>query len=131
MYPVQVEKKILRGASQEALRNKIILKREMLVDLQASLSRILEVPVLLDLPKPQDFKKKEFVEILVKVGDKPYKELFLQGSGFIQILEILSTIEYINAPLKILLVDEPDSHIHSKLQVNLLKEYDTPQKLDH
>ncbi|QBQ15451.1 ATP-binding protein [Acinetobacter haemolyticus] len=122
MYPVQVEKKILRGASQEALRNKIILKREMLNDLQASLSRILEVPVLLELPKPQDFKKKEFVEILVKVGDKPYKELFLQGSGFIQILEILSTIEYINAPLKILLVDEPDSHIHSKLQVNLLKE---------
>lgn len=122
MYPVQVEKKILRGASQEALRNKIILKREMLNDLQASLSGILEVPVLLELPKPQDFKKKEFVEVFVKVGDKPFKELFLQGSGFIQILEILSTIEYINAPLKILLVDEPDSHIHSKLQVNLLKE---------
>lgn len=122
MYPVQVEKKILRGASQEALRNKIILKREMLNDLQTSLSRILEVPVTLELPKSQDYKKKEFVEIQVKVGDKPAKELFLQGSGFIQILEILSTIEYINAPLKILLVDEPDSHIHSKLQVNLLKE---------
>lgn len=58
----------------------------------------------------------------MKIGDRIPKELYLQGSGFLQILEILSTIEYIDAPLKILLVDEPDSHIHSKLQVNLLKE---------
>src|SRR5699024_6004777 len=50
---------------------------------------------------------------------KPY-DLHLQGSGFLQIVEILSTIEFIDAPLKLLLVDEPDSHIHTKLQRNLL-----------
>lgn len=118
----QVDRKILRGASQEALRNKLILKRDMITALNSSLSNILECPVELELPKKVDAQKKEYVHIDVKIGDRIPKELYLQGSGFLQILEILSTIEYIDAPLKILLVDEPDSHIHSKLQVNLLRE---------
>lgn len=118
----QVDRKILRGASQEALRNKLILKRDMISALNSALSNILECPVELELPKRVDAQKKEYVHIDVKIGDRIPKELYLQGSGFLQILEILSTIEYIDAPLKILLVDEPDSHIHSKLQVNLLRE---------
>lgn len=52
----------------------------------------------------------------------------LQGSGFLQIVEILSTVEFIDAPLKLLLVDEPDSHIHTKLQHNLLAHL---KKIDH
>lgn len=118
----QVDRKILRGASQEALRNKLILKRDMITALNRSLSNILECAVELELPKKGDAQRKEYVHIDVKIGDRVPKELYLQGSGFLQILEILSTIEYIDAPLKILLVDEPDSHIHSKLQVNLLRE---------
>lgn len=118
----QVKRKILRGSSQEALRNKLILKRDMISVLQNSLTKILECDVEIELPKRTDASKQEYVSINVKIGDRPSKELYLQGSGFLQILEILSTIEYIDAPLKILLVDEPDSHIHSKLQVNLLKE---------
>src|SRR5690606_21000028 len=118
----QVKRKILRGSSQEALRNKLILKRDMISVLENSLTKILECDVEIELPKKTDASKQEYVSINVKIGDRPPKELYLQGSGFLQILEILSTIEYIDAPLKILLVDEPDSHIHSKLQVNLLKE---------
>ena len=118
----QVKRKILRGSSQEALRNKLIIKRDMIGVLETSLTKILECEVKIELPKKADASKQEYVSINVKIGDRPSKELYLQGSGFLQILEILSTIEYIDAPLKILLVDEPDSHIHSKLQVNLLKE---------
>lgn len=118
----QVKRKILRGSSQEALRNKLIIKRDMISVLETSLTKILECDVKIELPKKADASKQEYVSINVKIGDRPSKELYLQGSGFLQILEILSTIEYIEAPLKILLVDEPDSHIHSKLQVNLLKE---------
>ena len=118
----QVKRKILRGSSQEALRNKLIIKREMISVLETSLTKILECDVKIELPKKVDATKQEYVSINVKIGDRPSKELYLQGSGFLQILEILSTIEYVEAPLKLLLVDEPDSHIHSKLQVNLLKE---------
>ena len=38
-------------------------------------------------------------------------------------LKIFSSIEYINSELYILLIDEPDSHIHAKLQKKLLKEF--------
>ncbi|MCG8207418.1 ATP-binding protein [Tenacibaculum finnmarkense genomovar finnmarkense] len=50
------------------------------------------------------------------------------GSGMLQIIEIFSTLEFINRKehcVNILLIDEPDSHIHSNLQANLLDELKT------
>ncbi|MEZ9706973.1 AAA family ATPase, partial [Vibrio breoganii] len=57
-------------------------------------------------------------------------DLHLQGSGFLQVAEIFSTITYVDAPLSILLVDEPDSHIHTTLQkalIEKLKSIETSQ----
>lgn len=119
----QIKKKIRTGLSQEVLRNKInSLSKAQHQALEKSLSNILGKEVKIDLPPANNSQKKEFVEINVKIGGHSSKELYLQGSGFIQILEILSTIELVDAPLKVLLVDEPDSHIHAKLQKNLIDE---------
>ncbi|MGE6391076.1 ATP-dependent nuclease [Psychrobacter pacificensis] len=116
----QIKKKIQKGSSHEVLRNKIISKRRSISDLESSISEITEKDVKFSLPATTRKEKDEYVCLNVSVdGSRPY-DLHLQGSGFLQIVEILATIEFIDAPLKLLLVDEPDSHIHSKLQKNLL-----------
>lgn len=116
----QIKKKIQKGSSHEVLRNKIISKRKSISDLEKSISEIVEKEIKFTLPPTTRREKDEYVCLDVSVdGSKPY-DLHLQGSGFLQIVEILATVEFVDAPLKLLLVDEPDSHIHSKLQQNLL-----------
>ncbi|MEI9534886.1 ATP-dependent nuclease [Moellerella wisconsensis] len=124
----QIKKKIQKGSSHEVLRNKIISKRKSIYDLETSISEIVEKDVKFNLPPTTRREKDEYVCLDVSIdGSKPY-DLHLQGSGFLQIVEILATVEFIDAPLKLLLVDEPDSHIHSKLQQNLLNYL---RKIDH
>ncbi|MBS3914377.1 MAG: AAA family ATPase [Bacteroidetes bacterium] len=115
----QIKKKIQRGQSHEVLRNKITLKHDSQSKLEESMSKILGKPVIFELPSKSRRAKDEYISLLVKSGGKSL-DIHLQGSGFLQVAEIISTIEYIDAPLKLLLVDEPDSHIHCKLQKNLI-----------
>lgn len=116
----QIKRKIQKGSSHEVLRNKIIAKRKSISELESSISEILEKTVRFTMPSDSRKNKDESIQLGVSInGSKPY-DLHLQGSGFLQIVEILSTVEFIEAPLKLLLVDEPDSHIHTKLQQNLL-----------
>lgn len=124
----QIKRKIQKGASHEVLRNKIVAKRRSISELQESISSILEKEVNFKLPPIARRDKDEYIDLLVSInGSKPY-DLHLQGSGFLQIVEILATIEFIDAPLKLLLVDEPDSHIHSKLQRKLISHL---KSIDH
>lgn len=124
----QIKRKIQKGASHEVLRNKIVAKRRSISELQESISSILEKEVSFKLPPIARRDKDEYIDLLVSInGSKPY-DLHLQGSGFLQIVEILATIEFIDAPLKLLLVDEPDSHIHSKLQRKLISHL---KSIDH
>ncbi|PSJ45251.1 hypothetical protein C7H85_11385 [Zobellella endophytica] len=116
----QIKRKIQKGSSHEVLRNKIISKRRSISDLEGSISEILDKKVKFDIPSPARKDKDEFIRLGVSIDGSKYYDLHLQGSGFLQIVEILSTIEFIDAPLKLLLVDEPDSHIHTKLQQSLL-----------
>ncbi len=124
----QIKRKIQKGSSHEVLRNKIIAKRRSISELESSISEILEKTVKFDMPSDSRKNKDEFIQLGVSINEsKPY-DLHLQGSGFLQIVEILSTVEFIEAPLKLLLVDEPDSHIHTKLQQNLLSHL---KNIDH
>ena len=124
----QIKRKIQKGYSHEVLRNKIIAKRKSISDLESSISEILEKDVKFTMPSDARKNKDEFIQLDVSIDSSKYYDLHLQGSGFLQIVEILSTVEFIEAPLKLLLVDEPDSHIHTKLQHNLLAHL---KKIDH
>ncbi|MEI7185013.1 AAA family ATPase [Pectobacterium carotovorum] len=124
----QIKRKIQKGYSHEVLRNKIIAKRKSISDLESSISEILEKDVKFTMPSDARKNKDEFIQLDVSIDRSKYYDLHLQGSGFLQIVEILSTVEFIDAPLKLLLVDEPDSHIHTKLQHNLLAHL---KKIDH
>lgn len=116
----QVKRKIQKGLSHEVLRNKIISKRVGIQELENAISSILGKTVKFELPPKIRSTTEEFISIKVSIDGGYKQDLHLQGSGFLQVVEILSTIEFLDAPLKLLLVDEPDSHIHSKLQKNLL-----------
>lgn len=112
----KIKNKIENGSSQEVLRNKILTKTtEELRILESNISEVIEQPVKFSKITPNQKKNDEYINL--KINDK---DIHLQGSGLLQIIEILSTINYIEAPLNVLLVDEPDSHIHSNLQNKLM-----------
>ena len=112
----KIKNKIENGLSQEVLRNKILTKtNDELIILENDISKVIDQQVKFSKITPNQKKNDEYINL--KINDK---DIHLQGSGLLQIIEILSTINYIEAPLNILLVDEPDSHIHSNLQNKLM-----------
>ena len=119
MYKGQVFKKIQRGKSDEVLRNKIIQSLEKDSKLEEWMSDVLDITFKFVLPKRNEREKKEYINLLVeKEGSK--LDIYLQGSGFLQIAEIFSTIEVMDNAINILLIDEPDSHISPRIQSRLL-----------
>lgn len=114
----QIIKKISLGKSGEVLRNKIINKKgSKRESIERQISNVLGYPVNFNCVNEGKFENDEFITL--KVNNK---DIHLQGSGFLQITEIFSTVEYLENAINILLIDEPDSHIHSKLQHELLLE---------
>jgi predicted ATP-dependent endonuclease of OLD family len=60
------------------------------------------------------------LKLLIKISSEIPKDISLVGSGTLQIIEILLNIHEQKSELNIILLDEPDSHIHRRLQTNLL-----------
>lgn len=107
MTAAEVREKILRGKSHEVLRNKIIGNEAKIAD------HIKEVTG--NRPSFSSSDKGAYIEMKVDGRD-----LLSCGSGFIQLAELFSSIEYSNSLIKILLIDEPDAHIHVMLQRKLV-----------
>ena len=126
----QLLKKISLGKSHEVIRNKILKSEKSDTKFNALESRLNNV---FDSNYTIRFKNRnrqddEFVRITIQELGKKEIEISLMGSGMLQVIEIFSTLEFINRKehcVNILLIDEPDSHIHSNLQSNLLDELKT------
>lgn len=128
----QLLKKISLAKSHELIRNKILKTQNKHGALVSDRFRLLEDRLYAVLGgrfhircKNRNTNDDEFVKITVKEDGKKEVDIALLGSGFLQVVEIFSTLEFINKDPKVLnliLVDEPDSHIHSDLQYNLLEE---------
>lgn len=118
MYPGQIKKKIEKGKSHEVLRNKIIsCDLELLTQRMKS---VLECEFEFKTPPRTEREKAEYINLLVIQNGKRL-DVGLQGSGFLQVAEIFSSIAIMDNALNILLIDEPDSHISPRIQNNLLK----------
>jgi ABC-type cobalamin/Fe3+-siderophores transport system ATPase subunit len=63
-----------------------------------------------------DMEKDEFVTIRYKQDSVDY-DVVSSGSGLQQVIQVLTYL-YLTKP-KVLLIDEPDAHLHSKLQARL------------
>lgn len=135
----QIERKISIGKSHDVLRNKI-LKTE---DSQAKVSQRFNsfegrLERVLRNKYSIRFKNKnriddEYIRITAQCNTHNELDISMMGSGFLQVVEIFSTIEYIEKNtdgICLILIDEPDSHIHSDLQSHLideLKQHDESQ----
>lgn len=114
MYKSQVLDKISRGKGYEVLRNKIIKSPHVKEAIEAHISNVMKTEY-----KFSEFDKenKTYIRLLVNGTN-----ILSLGSGFLQIAEIFSSLEYSDAGMYILLLDEPDSHLHMSLQKNLIEE---------
>ena len=118
MYPGQIKKKIEKGKSHEVLRNKIIYCD--LGILTQRMKSVLECEFEFKTPPRTERERAEYINLLVIQNGKRL-DVGLQGSGFLQVAEIFSSIAIMDNALNILLIDEPDSHISPRIQNNLLK----------
>lgn len=111
MYRDQVLDKIAKGKSNEVLRNKII---NHISSVEEHINHVMG-----ENCKITEANKEDKTYISIKVDGK---DIFSYGSGFIQLAEIFSSIEYLDAEIHLLLIDEPDAHLHVKLQKRLIDE---------
>ncbi|WP_279465410.1 AAA family ATPase [Aeromonas veronii] len=128
----QIEKKISIGKSHDVLRNKILKTEnpqarrvaERFSRLESRLERVLKQNYQIRF-KNKNRTDDEYVKITAACPMHKELEISMMGSGFLQVVEIFSTIEYIERHVDgicLILIDEPDSHIHSDLQSHLIDE---------
>ncbi len=126
----QVLKKIFVGKSLEVLRNKLLKTRDTSAKRTDELKYI-EEKLHNVFGKKYEVRFKninlsddEYIRITAREENSKELEISLYGSGFLQVLEIFSTLKFLNSSngLNILLIDEPDSHIHSNIQASLIDE---------
>lgn len=128
----QIEKKISIGKSHDVLRNKILKTEnsqarrvaERFSRLEGRLERVLKQNYQIRF-KNKNRTDDEYVKITAECPMHKELEISMMGSGFLQVVEIFSTIEYIERHVDgicLILIDEPDSHIHSDLQSHLIDE---------
>lgn len=119
-------KKISLGKSYDVIRNKILKgdPERKFTRLQERISRVFGTQVKIRF-KNKNLQEEEYARITVQIEDTKEVDISLVGSGILQVIDIFSTLEFINRRercLNILLIDEPDSHIHSNLQSSLIDE---------
>lgn len=123
----QLMKKISLGKSYDVIRNKILKgdpSERKFNRLEERVSKVFDEQINIRL-KNKNLQDEEYVRITVQVGNSKEVDISLVGSGILQVIDIFSTLEFINrreGSLNILLIDEPDSHIHSNLQSSLIDE---------
>lgn len=121
----QVKKKISLGKSNEVLRNKIISIHQKSPEKSEQLKReiigVLGKEFSFKFPARSKMNTDEYIDLKIQM-ENTCNDICVQGSGFLQICEIFSSIDFFDNSINILLVDEPDSHIHAKLQKRLLQE---------
>ena len=112
MFKAQVMDKIAKGKSYEVLRNKV---KDHMEEVQNHINHVMESEFSFT---EHDKDNKTYISIRVDG-----KDLFSFGSGFLQLTEIFSSMEYVDPAINILLIDEPDAHLHLKLQKKLIQEF--------
>ena len=122
----QLMRKISLGKSYDVIRNKILKgdPERKFTRLQERVSKVFDNQVKIRF-KNKNLQEEEYARITVQMGNTKEVDISLVGSGILQVIDIFSTLEFINRRercLNILLIDEPDSHIHSNLQSSLIDE---------
>lgn len=116
-----IKEYISRRESIKVLRNRLYnLSDDTFLELEKSISFILNNEIKLETQA--DKKRDTKIDYDITLNQKDIlKNISLVGSGTIQIIEILLSIFDTKKELNIILLDEPDSHIHRDIQKRLIK----------
>lgn len=114
MYKAQIADKLYRGKGHEVLRNKIIKSPQTKEAVELHIGKVMGKPYKF---AEIDKDNKTYIRLMVDGTN-----ILSQGSGFLQIAEIFSSLEYADSAMSVVLIDEPDSHLHMSLQKNLIDE---------
>lgn len=111
---------ISRRESIKVLRNRLYnLKDDLFLELEDAVTYILSTDVKLNTTadKKRDIK----IDYDIQLNSRDiFKNISLVGSGTLQIIEILLSVFDEKKELNIVLLDEPDSHIHRDIQKKLI-----------
>lgn len=117
--PIAVKKSATRGDSNNYLRNilyTISKDSEKWISFTKSINTVYDQIIL---RVHFDENTSEYIQVIVE-NDGLKLPLDSVGTGLLQVIQIFAYIEYFNP--KIILLDEPDSHIHPTKQKLLAKE---------
>lgn len=117
-----INKKMFLGLNPEILRNKILstMKVEKFEYLDTKLKEVTNQDFIVHYKNKN--RDEEYIKINISNGGKEV-DIALIGSGILHMLEIFSSLyqaERNELGLNIFLIDEPDSHLHGKLQQSLI-----------
>ncbi len=120
----KVQSRINTRQSMLVLRNRLFQLKKDVVRYQQFVKSV--AYILSDDKDPIEFRidgdetKDVDLQVLVRVGAQDiFKDISLLGSGALQIIEIMLAVHAQQADLNIILLDEPDSHIHRDIQRRL------------
>lgn len=125
---IAVRKSATRGDSNNYLRNIIYSISKDKEKWQAFLYSVKSIYGDLLLNVLFDENKSEYIDVNVKL-DLIEVPLDAVGTGLLQVIQIFAYIEYFNP--KIILLDEPDAHIHPTKQKLLAKELARRSEIDN
>lgn len=117
--PIAVKKSATRGDSNNYLRNILLTINVDEESWKSFSSSVKNVYGDIELAVEFDSERSEFIEIYVK-KEGVTLPLDSVGTGLLQVIQIFAYIEYFSP--KVILLDEPDSHIHPTKQKVLANE---------
>ncbi|WP_167856684.1 AAA family ATPase [Hymenobacter aquaticus] len=126
VFPLAIQDRMRTGDVSTIIRNLVLDTKQNTPDAYQKLATRLKNDFNFELEKVE-FNEREDLNILAHYTEQCDKEklsldFMSSGSGFMQILQILTPI-YRFCPIDcdIVLLDEPDAHLHPNLQTSLAK----------
>ncbi len=120
LFPVAINDRLIRGRASDIIRNLLLNLKETSTDKFDRLSSKINKYYSFNLGKISYEQEKDlyvhanYIERL-RSGELRL-DLSSSGSGFLQILQILVPIYLFSTKSKVILLDEPDAHLHPNLQ---------------
>lgn len=121
--PKMLAKQMVENVQASTIRNRLYLvsQQHKLAELQAQLQYIMGFDFF-ELSVSFDINKDLYINAAFRVHKQAdFQDIAILGSGTLQILEVLISLNLqAQASNKVVLLDEPDSFLHRRLQSNLI-----------
>lgn len=123
MPPKMLQKQLAENAQVSTLRNRLleISRQHKLQDLQGQLQFIMGFDDV-DLRVTFDPNEDIYIQADFRIDTQDrYQDIAMLGSGTLQMLEVLVSLNLFSRAIhRVVLLDEPDSFLHRRLQQNLI-----------